>query len=130
MWPVDLSSRCHDGGPFNADFAGLRCVDQFGVPTCHSVNAMDQGGVGRRLCWACPGGENASEGSDFGQLIRELRVNAGMSQRELGERIGTTQSAIARLETGNAEPKISTLQKLAEAFDRDLHLYVMAQEST
>jgi len=57
-------------------------------------------------------------------------VNAGMSQRELGERIGTTQSAIARLETGNAEPKISTLQKLAEAFDRDLHLYVMAQEST
>jgi len=52
-----------------------------------------------------------------------------MSQRELGERVGTTQSAIARLEAGDAVPKLGTLQKLAEAFDRDLHLYVKVQDS-
>jgi transcriptional regulator with XRE-family HTH domain len=90
---------------------------------------MDQHGAGRRLCWVCPGGPEVSESTDFGRLIREVRLNSGMSQRELGERIGTTQSAIARLESGDAQPKIGTLQKLAEAFDRDLHLYVRAEES-
>ena len=60
-------------------------------------------------------------------MIKELRVRSGMSQRELGERIGTTQSAIARLEAGDAEPKLGTLQKLAGAFDRDLHLHLYAR---
>lgn len=89
---------------------------------------MDQR-VGRRLCWVCPGGADSHEDTDFGRLIKELRVNSGMSQRELGERVGTTQSAIARLEAGDAVPKLGTLQKLAEAFDRDLHLYVKVQDS-
>lgn len=84
----------------------------------------------RRLCWACPGGVEADVVTDFGQLIRDLRVRSGLSQRELGERVGTTQSAIARLEAGDAPPKLGTLQKLAEAFDQDLHLYVRAQEPT
>lgn len=89
---------------------------------------MDQG-IALRHCWACPGGVSAGEGTNIGLLIKELRVNAGMSQRELGERIGTTQSAIARLETGDAEPKLRTLQKLAEACNSDLHLYVKGQQS-
>lgn len=83
----------------------------------------------RHFSWVCPGAD-ASEGIDFGQLIKGLRVSAGMSQRELGERIGTTQSAIARLETGDGQPKLDTLQKLAGAFDQELHLYVRAREST
>lgn len=99
------------------------------MPQSHSVSAMDQISAGRRLCWGCPAGAAAHDGTDFGRLIKELRVNSGMSQRELGERLGTTQSAIARLEAGNAEPKLGTLQKLAMAFGRDLHLYVRAQES-
>ncbi len=107
-----------------------RCVAPREGPSGHSVSAMNQGRGGRRLCWACPGSVETGEGTDFGQLIRELRVSSGMSQRELGERIGTTQSAIARLETGDAQPKLGTLQKLAEAFDRDLHLYVRAPEPT
>jgi len=95
----------------------------------HSMSAMTTDRGERQLCWACPGGVAAEEVADFGQLVRELRVAAGWSQRELGERIGTTQSAVARLEAGDAQPRLGTLQKLAEAFDQDLHLYVRVQES-
>ena len=36
----------------------------------------------------------------LGQLIYDLRTEAGLSQRELAERMGTTQSVISRLEEG------------------------------
>lgn len=39
-----------------------------------------------------------------GNLIREARRRAGLTQCELADRIGTTQSAIARLERGRTEP--------------------------
>ncbi len=47
-----------------------------------------------------------------------------LSHRELAERIGSTQSAIARIEEGEAEPKFCILEKLAEAPNRDLHVHI------
>ncbi len=47
--------------------------------------------------------------------VIEARLCAGLTQKELADRIGTTQSAIARLERGNALPKLDTLHKLAVA---------------
>lgn len=47
-------------------------------------------------------------------LVR-ARMNANLSQAELARRIGTTQSAIARLEGGGVSPSISTLRRYAEA---------------
>ena len=38
----------------------------------------------------------------LGQLIYDLRTEAGLSRRELAERMGTTQSVISRLEGGCA----------------------------
>ncbi len=52
--------------------------------------------------------------------VTERRVEMGMSQRELAELVGTTQSAIARLERGGRPPRIDTLLKIAEALDCDL----------
>jgi ribosome-binding protein aMBF1 (putative translation factor) len=43
------------------------------------------------------------------------RTQAGLTQGELAERMGTTQSAIARLEGGKSKPSTSTLEKLAKA---------------
>lgn len=48
------------------------------------------------------------------QLI-ELREQRGWSQRELAERAGMKQPQLARLETGQVEPKLDTLQRLAKA---------------
>ena len=51
-------------------------------------------------------------------LSRELiaaRVRAGLTQAELAERMGTTQSAIARLESGARLPSVKTLLRFAKA---------------
>ena len=41
----------------------------------------------------------------LGQLIYDLRIEVGLSQRELAERMGTTQSVISRLEEGGRRPQ-------------------------
>ena len=57
----------------------------------------------------------------LGQLIYDLRTQAGLSQRELAERMGTTQSVISRLEEGGgARNRIDTLARVATALDRHL----------
>lgn len=56
-----------------------------------------------------------------GPLIYDLRTGAGLSQRELAERMGTTQSVISRLEEGGgARNRIDTLARVAEALGRHL----------
>lgn len=52
--------------------------------------------------------------------VAERRGEMGLSQRELAELVGTTQSAIARLERGGRPPRIDTLLKIAEALDCEL----------
>jgi ribosome-binding protein aMBF1 (putative translation factor) len=55
---------------------------------------------------------------DRGRLIRELaeqRQAAGLSQTEVAARMGTSQSAVARLETGTADVRASTLERYAAA---------------
>lgn len=44
----------------------------------------------------------------LGQLVYDLRTEAGLSQRELAERMGTTQSVISRLEEGGDRATAST----------------------
>jgi transcriptional regulator with XRE-family HTH domain len=57
----------------------------------------------------------------LGQLIYDLRTGAGLSQRELAERMGTTQSVISRLEEGGgAKNRIDTLARVAAALGRHL----------
>lgn len=57
----------------------------------------------------------------LGQLIYDLRTEAGLSQRALAERMGTTQSVISRLEEGGgARNRLDTLARVAVALDRHL----------
>ena len=55
---------------------------------------------------------------DRGRLVRELaeqRQAAGLSQTEVAARMGTSQSAVARLESGTADVRASTLERYAAA---------------
>ena len=45
-------------------------------------------------------------------LVREARRRAGLTQRELAERAGTTQSAVARLESGRTSPSFDQVLRL------------------
>lgn len=58
---------------------------------------------------------------DLGQLVYDLQTEAGLSQRKLAERMGTTQSVISRLEEGGgARNRLDTLARVATALDRYL----------
>lgn len=52
--------------------------------------------------------------------LRRLREARGLSQRELAEQVGTTQSAIARLEAGNNPPNLLLLDRIADALGAEL----------
>jgi transcriptional regulator with XRE-family HTH domain len=48
-------------------------------------------------------------------MLIAARTGAKLSQAEVAERMGTSQSTIARLESGTAKPSLSTLQRFAKA---------------
>lgn len=60
------------------------------------------------------------------------RAEAGLSQAQLAERIGTTQSAIARLESGAGrhQPSLGTLRKYARAVGCRLELRLVKEATT
>lgn len=56
---------------------------------------------------------------EFRRAMIGARLAAGLTQKELAQAMGTTQSAIARLESGNQMPTLDTLFKLAAALGVD-----------
>jgi transcriptional regulator with XRE-family HTH domain len=62
-------------------------------------------------------------------LIR-ARNDAKLSQAELAKRIGTTQSAIARLESGGISPSLSTLRRYAAATGTRLRMELLPEGDT
>ncbi|MGB2939980.1 MAG: helix-turn-helix domain-containing protein [Candidatus Dormiibacterota bacterium] len=60
-----------------------------------------------------------------GREVARMRRDARLSQAKLAALVGTTQSAIARLEAGRVSPSIRTLQKVYAALGRELRLLAM-----
>ena len=56
------------------------------------------------------------------QALIDARRIAGMTQKQLSERTGITQSDISKLENGNSNPSIKTLKKLANGMNMDLKI--------
>jgi ribosome-binding protein aMBF1 (putative translation factor) len=56
------------------------------------------------------------------RLVIQHRASRGLSQKELAERIGTSHSAISRLESGRHKVSVETLQRVAEALGMRLVL--------
>ncbi len=57
------------------------------------------------------------------ELIK-ARSKAGLTQQEVAAKMGTTQSVIARLESGTMLPSVKTLNKFAQATGKLLELHI------
>jgi DNA-binding XRE family transcriptional regulator len=66
--------------------------------------------------------EKADEEFAVIEALIRARINAKLSQAELAKRIGTTQSAIARLEGGGVSPSLATLRRYAKATGTKMHI--------
>jgi transcriptional regulator with XRE-family HTH domain len=60
-------------------------------------------------------------------LVRDARKNAGLTQTQLAERAGVTQSVIARLERGHGNPTFLTLERVLHAAGHSLELTAVKQ---
>jgi transcriptional regulator with XRE-family HTH domain len=65
-----------------------------------------------------------------GQLVRDARRSAGLSQQALASRIGTTQSAVAGLESDRSSPRVSTVERALRACGQELTLSAHKNPST
>lgn len=60
--------------------------------------------------------------SAIASVIVDARTRAGLTQRELAERAGTSQPAIARLESGQSSPTFATIERLVAAAGFDVRI--------
>lgn len=74
----------------------------------------------RRRIGAGTPGEETELFARIAAAVAERRRAWDLSQRELAELCGTTQSAIARIERGRRPPRIDTLKRIADALDCEL----------
>ena len=67
--------------------------------------------------------------AEVARLIHEMRTAAGLSQQQLAELIGTTQSVISRLEDADYEGRsLSMLERIATALNQKLTVVMTARE--
>lgn len=63
------------------------------------------------------------------QLVYDLRKNAGLSQRDLAKKVGTTASVICRMEQADYEGSLSMLRRIVGALHRRLELRAVPMKS-
>ncbi len=63
---------------------------------------------------------DASVSQRFGDRVRDLRKRAGLSQEKLGERCDLHRTEIGRLEQGEANPQLATIEKVARGLGVEL----------
>ena len=75
--------------------------------------------------------KDASLNAELAHLIYQVRTQAGFTQQQLADRVGTQQSVIARLEDAEYEGhSLSMLQRIARALNRrvEIQLIPLAEE--
>ena len=63
-----------------------------------------------------------------GNLIRIARHDAGLSQRELAGRAGTSQATLSAYESGRKSPTLETVARIVRAAGRDLQINVVPND--
>lgn len=54
--------------------------------------------------------------------IKAARLRQGLSQAELGQKLGVPQSHVSKIEQGNSDPRLSTISDMAQMLDQELVL--------
>lgn len=62
-------------------------------------------------------------------LIKKYRLEAGLTQEQLGERVGVEKAAVSKWETGRASPDIPMLNKIAKALGIDIARFLSADSA-
>lgn len=65
----------------------------------------------------------------FSNVLRSLRTNAGMSQEELGNKLGLAKSTISMYESGTREPSLEILEAIADTFNVDMNTLTDSKKS-
>ena len=60
--------------------------------------------------------------------LRQLRLNSGMTQEQVAEKIGVTRQALSSYESGRTRPDVDMLLQLSEVYDTDLDGVVYGQD--
>ncbi len=58
----------------------------------------------------------------LGILLKQARLDAGLTQEQIAKRLKTTKSVISRMENHATDIRLSTLEKFAEAVGRTIHV--------
>jgi transcriptional regulator with XRE-family HTH domain len=66
-------------------------------------------------------------GEWIGRQVAQARRNAGLNQSQLAERMGTTQSAVSRLESGRSVPSLRILEKVARATGTPIEIVIQPE---
>ena len=72
--------------------------------------------------------EDADSQYSLAESMIGARLSANLTQTEVAERMGTTQSAIARLEGGWVSPSFATLRRFAEATGTSVRVEFLPQK--
>lgn len=64
--------------------------------------------------------DNSIKVKTFGEKLKEERLKKGISQKELGERMGVSQAMIAQYENGKRTPKQDTIMKICKSLDMNI----------
>lgn len=71
-----------------------------------------------------PGFQKVAEELEPGYQVARLRLQRGLTQKQLADLMGTKQSSIARLESGNSEPSLSFLRRVVQALGGKLEVKI------
>ncbi len=73
-------------------------------------------------------GKNFWKGyEDFkiGVILKEARIEAGLTQEQVAKKIKTTKSVISRIENHAEDIRLSTLERLAKALNKEIHVTIL-----
>ena len=61
----------------------------------------------------------------IGMMIKKMRLESGMTQEQLAEKLETKKSVISRMENHSEDIRLSTLQKVASVFGKQLRVAML-----